>query len=202
MATPVNEITGAVVVAGAAGIEDATPAQFVKAYSSIFIRLEENQSLEYTTVALKLRPDLAPQITVAALRARRPDDKQIVNSCSWVESLIRNAIAAVPDAKAAIVRAALEFDPASRECILAAAGVKSGTEFAFFRSPRIDAGSVGAAAIGTINPANLSAQGNTVSENQDRQTVCHNGTTLVLPRSAAQAHLRAHAGDYSGACRP
>lgn len=201
-ASSTEEISRAVAIASAADVQTATPAQFVQAFTSVLLRLKEGKSLQYTTAAIKLRPDLAPQITVAALRAYQPDGKEIVSSCSWVDAIIRNAIAAAPEAKAAIVRAAVEFQPAARDCILAAAGIDNGTEFAFFRAPRIDAGDAASGGIGTINPANLSGQGNTVSENQERETVCHRGTTLVLPHSAAEAHLHNHPGDYLGACRP
>jgi hypothetical protein len=71
-----------------------------------------------------MRHDLAPQITVAALRAYRPSGKkggEQVVSCDWVDPIIRTAVAAAPSAKDAIVRAAIDAQPYARECILAAA---------------------------------------------------------------------------------
>ncbi len=63
----------------------------------------------------------------------------------------------------------------------------------------IDAGN-SITSIGTLNPANISAGGNEISPNEDRQAICHNGNTLVLPRKAAQKHLANHPTDTPGSC--
>ena len=66
----------------------------------------------------------------------------------------------------------------------------------------VDAGNVNGSGLGTINPINVAANGSEVSENQDRETICHNGkNTLTLPRKAAQKHLANHPQDYPGPCR-
>jgi hypothetical protein len=73
-----------------------------------------------------MRLDLAPQITVATLRAHRSGGKKIAGkeaSCDWVDPIIRTAIAAAPSAKDAIVQAAIAAEPYARECILAAAAM-------------------------------------------------------------------------------
>jgi hypothetical protein len=110
-----------------------------------------------------MRPDLAPQITVAALRAYRSGGKEIIEkqvSCDWVDPIIRAAILAAPSAKDAIIQAAIAAEPYARECILAAAGQAPAE--AFLRPPGIDVGNVNSAITGTINPANL-GQGGIVS---------------------------------------
>ena len=200
LAAPADEISSAV-SAGGATVREATPAQFVRALSSMLTRIKEQKFPEYASSAIKLRPDLAPQITAATLRARRPGI-QVDDSCNWVNRIIRAAVAAAPDAKAAIVRAALQQEPAARECIFAAAGMQDGdgTQTAFFRPPGVDAGNINSSAIGTISPGNISAQRSVRSDNQERVTICHNGNTLRLPRPAAEAHLRNHSGDRSGPC--
>lgn len=165
VAAPADDISRAVAAGGAASVEAATPVQFIKAYSSVLTRVDEQKFPQYVTAGTKLRPDLAPQITTATLRAHRADPK---DTCNWVDPIIRAAIAAAPDAKRAIVRAALDAEPYARECILAAAGMSSGddSQQAFFRPPGVDAGNINSTSIGTINPGNISGQGNVVSQAQ------------------------------------
>jgi hypothetical protein len=160
-AAPADTICHAVAAGGAAKIETATPPQFVRAFAAVLMRVPEPDRPPYLTAAIRLRPDLAPQITVAALRAHEKDSQ---NSCNWTDAIIRAAIAAAPAAKEAIVLAALEAEPYARACILAAAGIEKGDRlFAFFRPPGVDAGNINSSSIGTINPGNLSAQGNEIS---------------------------------------
>ncbi len=196
-AAPADDIARAVTAGGASSVESATPVQFVRAYSSVLIRVKESKRCEYLTAAIKLRTDLAPQITAATLRAHQPG---VDESCDWVDPLIRCAIAAAPTAKDAIVRAAIQAQPYARECILAAAGVNDGTQVAF-RPRGVDAGNINSSSLGTINPGNISGQGNVQSGNQERVTICHNGTTLNLPRAAAAAHIRNHPNDTLGPCQ-
>ncbi|MEP6809379.1 MAG: hypothetical protein ABI992_03985 [Chthoniobacterales bacterium] len=204
MAAPADEITRAVVASGAANVQSATPAQFSSGYTSVIIRVKEARRCEYLTAAISLRPDLAPQITAATLRARggieAKDGIESKDGCNWVDSTLRCALAAAPAAKEAILRAALEAAPEARECILAFGNAgNSGS----FRPPGVDAGNINSTSLGSINPGNFAGQNNVTSGNQGRITICHNlTTTLTLPRPAADAHLRNHPNDYLGACRP
>ncbi|MFL6537141.1 MAG: FecR domain-containing protein [Chthoniobacterales bacterium] len=104
---------------------------------------------------------------------------------AWLAS---NAlITSFPPLKPALL--ALIGAPAHANMTLAAIFGGMGTEFAFSN------------ALGTINPGNLSEHGNEVSPSEERLTICHNGTTLTLPRDAAEEHLRKHSRDSAGACR-
>ena len=197
LASPAEEISQAVIAGGASSVESATPVQFVRAYNSVLIRVKEAKRCEYLTAAVKLRTDLAPQITAATLRAHQPG---LNDTCDWVDPLIRCAIVAAPTAKDAIVRAAIQAQPYARECILSAAGIDNGTQVAF-RPRGVDAGNINSSSLGSINPGNISSQGNVQSGNQDRVTICHNGNTLNLPRPAAEAHIRNHPGDSLGPCQ-
>jgi len=96
---------------------------FLHAFSSVVVRARGNVPA-YVAAAIATRPDLAPQITVAALRAYRTGRNKVTGeeaSCDWVDPIIRTAIAAAPSAKVAIVLAAIAAEPYARECILAAA---------------------------------------------------------------------------------
>ncbi len=165
-----EEISRAVIAAGAASVKQADASTFIQGFSSVVIRPKCTDIARYVTAAVKLRPDLAAQIAVAALKAHRRNGSDL--SCECVDPIIRAAVAAAPDAKKAIVRTALAAEPWAKECIWAASGMSrdemafiwaaagmSGDETAFFRPPGVDAGNVNGSAIGTINPGNIGAGG-------------------------------------------
>jgi hypothetical protein len=125
------DLTRAVQVAGASSVETATPDQFLRALNSLFVRSNAREVCAYVGAAVRARPDLAPQIVVAALRVSRvgprtdfKDFKQPVGkeiSCEEVDCIIRAAIAAHPSATREIVDAAIAAAPLLRDCIVAAA---------------------------------------------------------------------------------
>jgi hypothetical protein len=102
---------------------------------------------------------LADKIVAAALKSRSPKDRP---PCDLIDRIVKAVIAAAPNAKRVIVRAALETCPWARECILAAAEIDE-NEAVFFR-PRAEANST----VGMINPDNLGlgGGGNTQSPEQ------------------------------------
>ena len=127
-AQPSDEIRRAVAAAGAPSVSQALADTFLHAFSSVLVRSRGRDVPAYVSAAIEMRPDLAPQITVAALRAYRPSGKkggEQVVSCDWVDPIIRAAIAAAPSQADAIVRAAIDAQPYARECILAAAGMSN-----------------------------------------------------------------------------
>jgi hypothetical protein len=118
-ASPAAEISRAVNVAGGADVKHAAPAAFLQGFNVVVVRVKQAETPLYVSAAVKMRPDLAAQIAVAALNAR-PLDRR---TCEGIEAIIKAAIAAAPDARYAIARAALAAQRASRACILAAAGI-------------------------------------------------------------------------------
>ena len=155
LATPSDEISRAVSTSGGPTIKKASTEQFVKGFSAVLIRLKNKDVPIYVGSAVKLRPDLAPQITVAAIHVARPSEAHVDSKqpCDWVEPIFRAAVDAAPDAKEAIVRAAAAAYPDIRDCIVEAPG----------EGP---AGVVntGNNALGTINPSNT--RGVVTSEEQ------------------------------------
>ena len=122
-AAPSDDIQRAVAKAGAPSVSAAPADVFLHAFSSVVVRARGNAAA-YVAAAIATRPDLAPQITVAALRAYRTGRNKVTGeegSCDWVDPIIRTAIAAAPSAKVPIVLAAIAAEPYARECILAAA---------------------------------------------------------------------------------
>jgi hypothetical protein len=117
-ASPTDEISRAVRVAGGANIKQAAPAEFLQGFRAVAVKIKQAETPLYVSTAVRMRPDLAPQITVAALNAR-PLDRR---TCEGIDAIIKAAIAAAPSARHAIAQAALAAQPASRACILAAAG--------------------------------------------------------------------------------
>ena len=201
-AAPADEISRAVLAAGATSVADANAKTFIQGFSSVIVRPKCDDIARYVTAAVKLRPDLVSAITIAAIRAHRRDVTDL--SCDCVDPIIRAAILAAPDAKKALVRAAIDSEPWARECIVSASGLSRDTETAFFRPPGVDAGNVNGVAIGTINPANVGAagQGPVNTPENDATTICHNGQTIVVSRQGAEAHIRNHPTDHLGPCGP
>ena len=166
LAAPQEEIQNAVIAGGSASVDEATAPQFIMAFSSVAVHVKKQTLTENLTAGIKLRGDLAPEITVAALRVQRTrqDFKDGPDACLWVDSIIRAAILAAPSQKRAIVHAAVEADPAARECIFAAARMSDGINAtAFFRPSGVDAGNIDSSTTGTINPGNFSGHGDIVS---------------------------------------
>src|SRR5438477_5333154 len=97
-AAPSGDIQRAVARAGAPSVSAASPDVFLHAFSSVVVRARGN-AVAYVAAAIAMRHDLAPQITVAALRAHRSGGKkggEQVVSCDWVDPIIRAAVAAAP----------------------------------------------------------------------------------------------------------
>ena len=143
----------AVTVAGANSVQTATPDQFLRALDSLFVRSTPSQVCDYVSAAVRARPDLAPQIVVAALTVSRisrtdvkdfkqPASKEL--SCEAADCIIRAAIAAHPSAAREIADAAIAAAPLLRDCLVAAASRPCPVANAFVE-PRI---------INTINPSN------------------------------------------------
>ncbi len=118
-ASPATEINRAVNVAGGADVKHAVPSTFMQGFNAVIIKVKQAEAPVYVSAAVKMRPDLASQITVAALNAR-PMDR---HSCEEITAIIKAAIAAAPDSRYAITRAMLAALPGSRQCILAAVGI-------------------------------------------------------------------------------
>ena len=154
MATPSDEIARAVSMNGVSNAKQAKPDQFVKAFTAVVVSAKTKDIPSYVSSAIKLRPDLADRIVVAALKAARPvSDKDVVDKqlpCEWVEPIIKAAIAAAPNAKDAILRAAIAAEPEARDCIVEPPG----------EGPTTNAGNINRTGIGTINPGNIGNQGN------------------------------------------
>ncbi len=95
--------------------------------------------------------------------------------------------------------------PPLNDTFLAAIGVDQSNltlgQQVMFRAPNgADAGNVNGGATGVLNPTNIAGDRD-VSGNEDQATICHGGSTLILPRAAAEKHLADHPGDAAGACR-
>jgi len=141
-------------VAGASSVATATPDQFLRAVNSLFARSSPREICAYVGVAVRARPDLAPQIVAAALTVSRvgprtdfKDFKQPVGkeiSCDEANCIVQAAIAAHPSAAKEIVDAAIAAAPLLRDCFAVPCPVANA-----FNQPRI---------LTTINPSNFVPQ--------------------------------------------
>ena len=120
-ASPADVIARAVYTGGATEITEARPEQILISYTAVLARLKLHQLPDYVTAAVRLRPDLAAEITSSSIRAamRNARNRQILDAV--VERIVRAAILPQPDAAVVVARAAVETAPALRDRIVAAA---------------------------------------------------------------------------------
>ena len=122
------ELARAVSAAGAGSIGTAAPDQFMQAFNSVVVRYPRDQVCDLVATAVRLRPDLADRIVVAAITGYRPirgyskDYKQVVGKekempCDWVLCIVDAAIAANPRMANEIINAVLLAAPMLRDCI-------------------------------------------------------------------------------------
>src|SRR5437763_550154 len=120
------ELARAVSASGAPSIDAATPEQFMAAFSSLLVRYPQAEICDFVATAVRLRPDLADRIVVAAVTTGRPvrgyskDYKQPVGKempCDWVQCIVDAAIAVVPRMADEIIYAVITAAPMLRDCI-------------------------------------------------------------------------------------
>src|SRR5216110_280980 len=120
------ELARAVSASGAVSIGAATPEQFLAAFSSLLVRYPEAEICDFVATAVRLRPELADRIVVAAVTGSRPvrgyskeakDFKGKEMPCDWVQCIVDAAIAGNPRMANEIINAILQAAPMLRECI-------------------------------------------------------------------------------------
>ena len=120
------ELAHAVSASGAASIGAATPEQFLAAFSSLLVRYPQAEICDLVGTAVRLRPELADRIVVAAVTGSRPvrgyskeakDFKEKEMPCDWVQCIVDAAIAGNPRMANEIINALLQAAPMLRECI-------------------------------------------------------------------------------------
>ncbi len=121
------ELQSAVSAAGAGSVGTASPDQFMHAFNSVLVRYPRDRVCDLVATAARLRPDLAPQIVVAAVTTGRPvrgygkDYKEVVGRkempCDAVQCIVDAAVAASPRMTDDIYNAVLLAAPMLRDCI-------------------------------------------------------------------------------------
>jgi len=120
------ELASAVSAAGAGSIGAASPEQFLAAFSSVLVRFPQDEICDLVATAVRLRPELADRIVVAAVTGRRPvrgyskeakDFKGKEMPCDWVQCIVDAAIAASPRMADQIINTLLQAAPMLRDCI-------------------------------------------------------------------------------------
>src|SRR6266576_52435 len=121
------ELDSAARAAGANSAGSASPDQFMHAFNSLVVRYPRDQVCDLVATAVRLRPDLAPQIVVAAVTGYHPvrgygkDYKEVVGKkempCDAVQCIVDAAVAAYPRMTDEIYNAVLTAAPMLRDCI-------------------------------------------------------------------------------------
>jgi hypothetical protein len=122
LATPAEEISGAVAVHGVTDVSAAQPKQFLKAFTAVAFRAQPRELPDYVSAAVNLRSELAPNIAAVAIKAVvKHSETKPAARCTLVDRIIRAAVSANPDAVIAIVKAAAAASPELRQCVISAA---------------------------------------------------------------------------------
>lgn len=122
LANPAEEITRAVAVSSAGDVSQATPRQFVKAFTAVALGAQPRDLPDYVVAAIELRPDLAPRTVGVAIKAAvKHSEGKAGSLCLMVERIVRAAIAACPDAAISIAKAGSAAAPELRRCVIEAA---------------------------------------------------------------------------------
>jgi len=105
------------------------PDQFMQAFNSLLVRYPRTEICDLTATAVRMRPDLADRIVVAAVLTCQPtrgytkdskDFKQPVGkeiSCECVQCIVDAAVAASPRMADQIIAAILAAAPMLRDCL-------------------------------------------------------------------------------------
>ena len=120
------ELASAVSAAGAGSIGSASADQFMQAFNSVVVRYRRSEVCDLVATAVRLRPDLADRIVVAAVTGWQPirgyskdykggKEKEI--PCDWVQCIVDAAIAAVPRMADEIINAVIAAAPTLHDCI-------------------------------------------------------------------------------------
>ena len=121
-AAPVDEITRAVNANGVVEVSQARPRRFIKAFTSIALRVQPRNLPDYVIAAINLRPDLARNVVAVAVKATTKNFEGKPEAlCAMIQRIVRAAIAANPDAAVSIARAGAAAAPTLRRCVVSAA---------------------------------------------------------------------------------
>ncbi len=122
LANPAEEITRAVAVNSAEDVSQASPRQFVRAFTAVAFGAQPRDLPDYVVAAIDLRPDLAPRTVAVAIKAATKNSEGKAGVlCLLVERIVRAAIAARPDAAVSIAKAGSSAAPHLRRCVIEAA---------------------------------------------------------------------------------
>jgi hypothetical protein len=97
--------TGGAELARALAAAGGSPDQFMQAFNSLLVRYPQNEICDLVATAVRMRPDLADRIAVAAVTGGRPvrgytkDYKQPVGKempCDWVQCIVDALLQAAP----------------------------------------------------------------------------------------------------------
>ncbi len=188
LANPADEITRAVKANGVSDVSQARPQQFVKAFAAVTVRVEPRDLPAYVAGAINLRADLTPNVVAVAVKAAMKNwETKPQLLCAMIERIVRAAIAANPDAAAAIAKAGASAAPTSRSCVISAAiaaapqakdqileaAMTKTVPLAFLTFSAADASGFSSWGGGNLSPANISQVGGDGIVNSPEQPPSH-----------------------------
>ena len=174
-AAPTDRVVQALAASTGDPVASASKKVFLRAWTAVIAGVDESELSEYVTVAVQLRPDLAPPIVQRTLsiliepRKIRPSEKQLRIARQVVECAVRvsptraaaivmAALIAQPYFRAEIIAAATSAAPDQRQAIADAAAPYSVTLASLNFSQKTN-NSMNTVIAGGLNPANIDATG-------------------------------------------
>jgi hypothetical protein len=189
-ASPTETLTRAVKAGGSPSIATADPESFTRAFTAVAARVRPREVPAYVSAAVKLRPDLADKIVVAAITLVNSGGKNVVDktvilwlrptvrgvfdeadSCERISAIVKAAISAYKPAAVAIIKAAISVEPMMRDCIVTAAiAADPDQEYAIRQAAgeaiALTSNNNGNGFYQALNPASYQGAGNVVSPEQ------------------------------------
>jgi hypothetical protein len=171
-AAPVDDLGAAVTAGGATDVAQAPRDIFLRAFTSVALRVKLRDLPDYVGAAIKMRPDLTGRIVAKAIRVAVRGDR--TSNCATISRIIRAAITASGGDAVNVAKAAIAANPVAAHCIIDAASEAApdqqseiaalGTNFSLGLLSAITATSEVETRFGTgtMNPANLSKSNSTV----------------------------------------
>ena len=152
------------------------------------MRVEPRDLPAYVAGAINLRADLTPNVVAVAVKTAVKNwqtKPQLL--CAMIERIVRAAIAANPDAAAAIAKAGASAAPTSRSCVISAAvaaapqakdqileaAMTKTVPLAFLTFSAADASGFSSWGGGNLSPANISQVGGDGVVNSPEQPPSH-----------------------------
>lgn len=118
-AAPSDDLGAAITAGGATDVAHAPRDIFLRAFTSVALRVKLRDLPDYVGAGIQMRPDLTGRIVGKAIQVAVRRDR--ASNCAVISKIIRAAITASGGDAVRVAKAAIAAKPAAAHCIIAAA---------------------------------------------------------------------------------